>query len=413
MTANPSPSARLVAALFATLKLMGMYERNHVAVTRAVEALAAAVHAAAENDGEVSVSLRGQRIQVQGRRIRAAEAGLMAVQYLAVELGRRRIESLHFSASVTLGQLTAFAAAFLDLDLDREDPPEDLRAALAIAKADRAIRAVEQQEEAYGRAPLSPVQDAALRAYLQGMRVFRTVLRGRHVFDRGKLRLTRRAVQTLVDRFLEDDSALLALTRIQRHDRYLFQHSLHVCVFSLALGARLGMSRKQLGDLGLAALFHDLGKTVPGGEGEDARETVRQHPVRGARLLLRLAGPHEGMLKATIAAYEHHAHYDGSGFPAIEHPQHLVSRIVAIADCFESLTSGRPFRPIPYTPHDAFQLMRAKAGLLFDPILLKLFVQAVGLYPVGSLVQLDPGEIGMVVRNAREEDEGKRPVIRI
>jgi HD-GYP domain-containing protein (c-di-GMP phosphodiesterase class II) len=245
------------------------------------------------------------------------------------------------------------------------------------------------------------------------MRVFRTVLRGRHVFDRGKLRLTRRAVQTLVDRFLDDDSALLALTRIQRHDSYLFQHSLHVCIYSLALGARLGMSRKQLGDLGLAALFHDLGKTVPVPEGEEARETLRQHPGRGARLLLRLAGPQEAMLKASIAAYEHHAHFDGSGFPPLEHAQHLLSRIVAIADCFEALTSSRSHRPLPYTPHDAFDLMRAKAGLLFDPVLLKFFVQAIGLYPVGTLVQLDTGEIGMVVRGSEEEDEGERPTVRI
>ncbi len=412
MSTTASPAARLVASLYATLKLMGMYDPRHSLVTRALESLAAAVRSVPHDEGGVCLATRGKRILVQDQRVRPAEAGLLAVKQLTQELQRRGIGAIHFPTAPPVEELRIFAERVLSMDPTATDPIIRLEEALGKAGVVE-IRVEEVHEEGVHPVPLEPAQDAALRAYLQAMRVFRSVLSGHDVLERSKMRLTRRVIRNLVDRFMEREGALLALTRIVEHDTHLFQHSLHVCIYALALGVRLDMSRKQLGDLGLCALFHDVGKTIEAPEGEDERETQRLHGSRGARLLLQLAGAEAGLLKAAIVAYEHHSHHDRSGNPPLEHEQHLCSKIVTIADCFEALTSTRTSRKEPYAPHDAFLLMRTKAGTVFDPLLLKLFIQAVGLYPVGSLVELDSGEIGVVVAAPPEKGQEGLPTVHI
>jgi len=310
---------------------------------------------------------------------------------------------------VLADELGAFAAAFLDLDLTVPDPCDRLAAATLTAGV-KSIRVEKRDERPDEPVVLEDRREMAMRSYLRGLRAFKEVLRSEGFRDRSKIRRARRAVQGLVDHFLEDETAVLALAQIRGHDLKLFHHSLNVCVYSLSIGQRLGMSRRQLGELGLAALFHDLGKTVSNGEWP---EEIRQHPSRGARRILEEGTVHEGMLKAAIAAYEHHVHHDGTGFPEVEHPPHFVSRIVAIADCYESLTAASTFRETPYPPHQALQLMRSKAGKLLDPLLLKVFIAALGVHPPGSLVELDTGEVAIVTAGPQEPGGVRVPQLRV
>jgi hypothetical protein len=119
------------------------------------------------------------------------------------------------------------------------------------------------------------------------------------------------------------------------------------------------------------------------------------------------------MLKAAIAAYEHHVHYDRSGFPEVAYTPHLVSRVVAIADCYETLTSSHEGSDVLHTPYDALFLMQSRAGTLFDPLLLKVFVNAVGIYPVGSLVRLTSGEYAIVAEGPADPTFLDQPKVRI
>jgi HD-GYP domain-containing protein (c-di-GMP phosphodiesterase class II) len=248
-------------------------------------------------------------------------------------------------------------------------------------------------------------RESVMRAYLRGLRAFKDVLRCDGLRDRAKLRRARRAVQGVVDSFLEDEQAVLALAQIRSFDVKLFHHSLNVCVYSLLIGQRLKMTRRQLGELGLAALFHDLGKTAP--QGGTPEEEERRHPARGARMLLEEGTTHEGMLKAAIAAYEHHVGCDRKGFPGIDHEPHLVSRIVAVADAYDAMTAARP----PMPPPDA--LARMLASTAFDPHLLRVFVNALGIYPVGSLVELTTGEAAIVTGPPPSPEALDRPRVRI
>jgi len=415
VTPETRPYSRLVGSLFGTLKLLQMYGTRHDASADALDNLAAAIRDAAAGEDEVSVAVRGSRLQVNGRVMRAAECGNLALAFLAEEWTRRGLRGVKFAATVPSADLGTFGAAFLDLDTNRPEPAARLHAAIATSGIDT-IKLEAREEKEEDPVALEDRREMAMRTYLRSLRAFKEVLRCEGFSDRTRLRRARRAVQGLVDRFLEDESAVLALAQIRGHDVKLFHHSLHVCIYSLVLGQRLGMNRRQLGALGLAALFHDVGKTVtppPRTPPTPPLDEVREHPVRGARLLFEEGSAHEGMLKAAIAAYEHHVHFGGGGFPAIDHAPHAVSRIIAIADCYEALTSPREYRPQPYSSAEAMNILHAKSGTLFDPLLLRVFAAAIGAYPVGSIVELSTGEIALVTEASRDPKRGREPKVRI
>jgi len=389
MQGSVLPLRRLVAALFGTLKVMQMYGRRHDATVDAVRNLGEAIRAAAD-EGETRIGVRGKRVQVNGRTMRASECGNLALAFLATEWTKRGIESVRFLPDVTNRHLEEFSILFLEIDLMSPDPAQRLDA--AVRGTCDGITVDAAREEQRDPIVLEERRANAMRSYLRGLRAFKEVLRCDGLEDRKTMRRARRAVQGIVERFLEDETAVLALAQIRGHDRKLFQHSLNVCVYALLIGQRLGMSRRQLGELGLAALFHDLGKTF--------EDDGPRHPARGALMILKESSTHEGMLKAAIAAYEHHA---GAGLPPLEHDQHLVSRIVAIADCYEALTGKEGDVGEPYAPVAALNLMQHKAGTLFDPVLLKVFINALGLYPVGALVELSSGEVAIVTAGPRSD----------
>ena len=400
------PQRRLVACLFGTLKLMQLYGRRHVATAGAVCNLAEAVRAAAE-DGEARVAARGRRLQVNGKTMRGRECGALALGYLASEWGKRGIEQVRFQRETGVADLESFVAAFLEVDVTRPEPADRLAAMLASGGA-RFVAVERLAPEQREPVLLEERRESVMRAYLRGLRAFKEVLRCDGLRDRAKLRRARRAVQGVVDSFLEDEQAVLALAQIRGFDVKLFHHSLNVCVYALLIGQRLRMSRRQLAELGLAALFHDLGKTAPAGGTPEEEE--RRHPGRGARMLLDEGTSHEGMLKAAIAAFEHHVGCDRRGFPAVDHEPHLVSRIVAIADAYDALTATPGATP-PLAPPDALSRMLANPG--FDPLLLKVFVNALGIYPVGSLVELTTGEIAIVSGPPATQAWLDRPSVRI
>lgn len=142
---------------------------------------------------------------------------------------------------------------------------------------------------------------------------------------------------------------------------------------------------------------------------------MRTHPTEGVLTLITLRGIHHVPDRMAAASFEHHMNYDFSGYPklAVEWKQSVASRIVTIADCYDAMTSSRVYRREPMTPSKVLQFMFSKSGQSFDPVLLKLFVNCVGIVPIGSLVLLDTNELAVVVRPAQDKDNAERPVVRM
>ncbi|MEX2418831.1 MAG: HD domain-containing phosphohydrolase [Acidimicrobiia bacterium] len=213
-------------------------------------------------------------------------------------------------------------------------------------------------------------------------------------------------VLDVVDGFIAggatDPGASLLMATVQNHDEITYYHSVNVCLLSMALGRFAGLGKEQVRLLGLGALLHDIGRVVVdeaalSREGRLSNEDwaqVRLHPQEGALAILAASGP--GQELAAAVALEHHVRVDGGGYPGLSGRRpSLFSRMVAIADSYDAITSHRPYRPAR-TPNEALHVLLAGAGTAYDADLLKLFIEMMGHYPPGSLLRLNGGEIVMI-----------------
>jgi HD-GYP domain-containing protein (c-di-GMP phosphodiesterase class II) len=217
-----------------------------------------------------------------------------------------------------------------------------------------------------------------------------------------------KVVGIMLNRVGENRAAVLGLASIKSYDEYTSFHSVNVLILSLALGSMLPLDRNALVILGTGALLHDLGKvTIPqnilnktGPLTSPQWRMMKDHPVKGADILLAQPGVHP--LSVTIA-YEHHARYDLRGYPKINGKDciGLFSRIVEIADVYDAMTTARPYQHAR-TPEQAIRVLVKDMGTVFDPLLVKVFIDMMGVFPVGTLVRLATGELGIVY----EQNEG-------
>jgi HD-GYP domain-containing protein (c-di-GMP phosphodiesterase class II) len=233
----------------------------------------------------------------------------------------------------------------------------------------------------------------------------------------------KRVVQGIVDQILNEETSLIGLTTIRDYDEYTFTHSVNVCIFAVALGKRLGFNKLQLYDLGMSALFHDIGKSrVPSevinkaeGLTEDEWRLISAHPWMGALALFQLRGQQDLPYRSMVVAHEHHMKLDMTGYPRPIRPRSLsmFSKIVAVADGFDAATSRRSYQTTPLTPAQVLQEMRDNPRRGMDPVVVKAFINLTGIYPVGTLVVLDTFELGIVHAVNPIPEMLSRPIVRV
>ncbi len=199
-----------------------------------------------------------------------------------------------------------------------------------------------------------------------------------------------------------EPSALLSVARLKNHDDYTYLHSMAVCGLMISLGRKVGLNAQQLRRVGMGGLLHDVGKAAvpldilnkPGKLTEEELTVMRQHPIVGAQILMEAGAGHDLL----DIALHHHEKFDGSGYPHGLKGEEitLFSRMAAVCDVYDALTSTRPYRK-GWTPAEAMHNMLGWRGH-FDSQLLHSFVRTIGIYPVGSLVRLASGRVALVVK---------------
>ncbi len=230
----------------------------------------------------------------------------------------------------------------------------------------------------------------------------------RDVSVRGSVRL----VQKMVDLIMEDELLFMGASTIRIFDDYTYAHSLNVAILAMCLGKRIGLAPIMLERLGLCGLYHDLGKMeIPksilnkaGSLSEAELAILKTHSMHSARLILRLKTKNERKNKILVPPFEHHMGYDNTGYPkAVTGPKiSLFGRILTIVDVYDAITSQRIYRREVLSPDQALQKIQAGAGTYFDPILVKIFINMLGKYPIGTALQLDSGEIGLVKKPSKQ-----------
>jgi len=267
------------------------------------------------------------------------------------------------------------------------------------------------------------VRERARSAYARAGAALATLNDSARAGGRINFRQAKRAIQNIIDLLLKDPATVLGLTTLRAHDEYTQNHSVNVALLAMALGNRAGYPKLELAEVGLAGLFHDVGKcAVPlsvlnkaGDFTAEEWEVMQTHPSEGVLALVGMRGLSQVPMRMAAAAFEHHLNLDGSGYPRLLTPwsQTLASRVVTIADCYDAMTSARVYRREPMPPPAVLAFMMARAGSAFDAVLLKHFITCVGIVPIGTLVLLDSDELAVVLRPATEKEHVQRPVVRI
>ncbi|MBX3351185.1 MAG: HD-GYP domain-containing protein [Nitrospira sp.] len=217
------------------------------------------------------------------------------------------------------------------------------------------------------------------------------------------------AVQTVITDMTEsvfrNPDALPSLSRLKRFDEYTFYHSVNTALLAMSLGRSLGFDRSMIHLAGVGTLLHDIGKmkvplellNKPGRFEPHEMEIVKQHVLRGVEVLSSTTGLGDTYIQPAL---EHHERVNGDGYPHRRAHQDIsqVGLITAIVDIYDAMTSDRVYHK-GKPAHEVLQLLyRLSLEGHLDPTLVQRFIQVVGVYPVGSVVELNTGETGIVKR---------------
>ena len=221
----------------------------------------------------------------------------------------------------------------------------------------------------------------------------------------------------MVDSMFRNEDALVSLTRLKSFDEYTFAHSVNVATLVTSFAKKMGFNRARLERLAVGGICHDLGKAMiplevlnkPGRFTQEEREIMKAHPVHSHRIMEEAEKMHGDSKRIAL---EHHERLDGNGYPDGKsiHELHIDSNIASICDVYDAMTSARVYKPAMPLPQ-AMEFLLERAGSEFKRNLLEIFVEHIGAYPVGSLVELESGELAIVKEVYHEELERPHVII--
>ncbi|MDH5201946.1 MAG: HD-GYP domain-containing protein [Nitrospirota bacterium] len=382
------------------LKTALIHDPANIAVRTAIEKFIMLVNTLIETERTISLELIGEFFYINGVRIRYSLEYLLNFDFLVKEFKKREIGSILFKDIVKPQEIQVFLEAFIASGYS-EDPYETMGKkidALHTIKIDR-LKKIGTGEE-------TDVRKVIKKTYFNAVSYVKGVITKVRSGEKVNIRKAKRLVETVVDQLLDKEQVLLSMTAIKNYDDYTYHHSVNVSILSIALGQRLGLNRKALTELGLASLFHDLGKieipqdvlNKPTSFNEDEWKLIRKHPIWGVFAILKLRSFDATAIRSVIVTFEHHINIDFSGYPQVRKYKELdlYSKIVCLADQFDAMTSSRVYSRIPMSPDKALSVMMERSGVDLDPLLFKFFINMVGVFPIGTLVMLDTKELGLV-----------------
>ncbi len=218
----------------------------------------------------------------------------------------------------------------------------------------------------------------------------------------------KRTVDDCVQSVIRNSDALVWLSKIRSQDEYTSEHCLNVCILAIAFGRQLGYEEPDLKDLGMCGLLHDVGKmkvpldilNKPGKFTPKEANIMKSHAHQGRNMLM-AAGT--SLAKAVDVAWSHHEQLNGDGYPRGLKEVNIsqFTRIITIVDAFDAMTADRCYSKA-VTSTKALKIIYDNRGTQFDEVLAEQFLKTVGLYPPGSLVELNNGLTGLVIESNLE-----------
>ncbi|NOQ89623.1 MAG: HD domain-containing protein, partial [Gammaproteobacteria bacterium] len=217
------------------------------------------------------------------------------------------------------------------------------------------------------------------------------------------IKAVRGVVEPILDSIIRNSEAYMWLSMMQKKNAYTYSHSVDNCALAIAFGRYMGLPKKDLRTLAIGLLMMDMGNVkVPQGIlNKSGRLTgveyriVKKHVAHGVDILKTTKGMDDDIVNIALT---HHERFDGSGYPNSLHGTQIpvYGRMAAIIDCYDAMTSHRPFSAAK-SPYAALQNIYNWRGSAFQPELVEQFLQCIGVYPTGSLVEMTSGEVAIVM----------------
>jgi len=403
---------RVLTALYAALRALKLYPVENVAVQQALGDLHRIVESLVESEGTLELRVVGDFFFLNETRLRLDLSNFSTFGSFARVLGEHGVGAVEVDRGVERDEWPPFLSLLLrkgggegafDTFLERLSATPVRHIGV---RREREVQQEELEEE--------EALHAAKRTYAQSVQVARSVLDDVRLGRAVNVRKVKRSVQGIVDRVLSNEPSMITMTTLRDFDEYTFTHCVNVSIFSVVIGHRLGLEKHQLYELGLGALFHDVGKmridadiiNKPGSLTDEEWNELQEHPTEGLLALFQFHGFVDVPYRQMLAAYEHHMKVDLSGYPRNRRDRTLglFSKIVAVADAFDAGTSVRSYQYHPWPPDQVLKEMRDSPERGFDPLLVKALINATGVYPIGTLVILDSLELA-VVSGVKEDPE--------
>src|SRR5262245_21304570 len=426
-TASAQLGVKLLVRLNALLRTARTHDVTNQAFQRQLKEFLEVITQIVEEDQEDEVTLVAvaDYFYLNGVRIKAQPSTLSVYHSVMSEFERRELGGIRFLHGVHEAELERFFQLFVAADespiaerqveMVREANINGVAPIPAVElDADDLVKDLEDRKE-------NTERGRAKRVFWRAVLGTRKIVLRAHQTGRPDLRQAKRLVQPVVDNIMRHEYSVVGLTALRDHDEYTYAHCVNVSVLSIGMGQALGQPRQVLADLGVAALLHDIGKiAVPGDVlRKPAKLTneewnmVKRHPIEGVKMICRMPGLTTLTLDALRVCLEHHMNYDRTGYPRIETDwgQATLSRIVAVADCFDAITAHRAYHRRPRSPFEALQYMLGPSRVSFDPAVLWALVRTVGLYPAGSVLQTDSGHV--VLALSPNPQDVRRPNCRV
>ena len=411
-----------IVTFYRLLKGATLYNRKNIIIDRLTQECLQVINNSVNSEGHISLKIVRDNFFFNNVRIQVNADQYSALKGLLNEMRNRWIGELEFKDEVNEEQLKDFVYFLSDLEENNEGNYLYILKQLEY----RGISAIQvgkyesiKDEEIY--ADSKQWKQKSKEVYFRSINLIKDAVedvKNQRVLN---VRKAKRLMQNAVYVIMQDESALLGLANIKNYDEYIFNHSVNVAIYAIAIGQRIGVPPKYLSHLGMAGLFHDIGKVKIPKEvlvkseklSQEELTIMRFHPIFGAEILMRMKEWDGLSTRMITTAFEHHLKYDLTGYPKLTRKRKpsLFSRIIALADFYDFLVRPMIYNRLPYVSEKIFGLMLERSGKDFDPALIKVFINMIGIFPIGTLVLLNTNEIGIVTQIQGDSEPIDRPEV--
>jgi len=411
-----------ITKFYRLLKGTAIYDRKNVNIDRLIQECVQTINNIVRSEGNLFLKIVRDNFFFNNVRIIVSADKFPIFKAFWQDMRKRWIGEVEFSEEVSGEHLRDFIYLLSGLEENNESNYLYIKKQLEyrnIESIDVGKLEFYKDEEIY--VDSEDQKRYSKEVYFKTIGLVKEVVDGINQQKALNIRKAKRLMQNAVNAIMQDDSTLLGLANIKNYDEYTFNHSVNVAIYAIALGQRIGIPKRHLSHLGMAGLFHDMGKTKIPREILNKTEKLspgewsimRSHPVIGTELIMRMKEWGELSTRMIEGAFEHHLRYDLTGYPRLTRKRKisLFGRIISIADFYDALVRPRVYNRFPYVSEKILGIMLDRSGKDFDPAVVKVFINMIGIFPLGTLVLLNTNEMGIVTQIQEEAELIDRPKV--